>query len=548
MQFEQLGPYRIERIVGRGGMGAVYAAVHTDTLEQCAIKVLSGAIADDEHFRDRFKSEVETLQTLRHPNIVRLLGYGEQDGRLFYAMELIDGSCLQEVLQKKRFNWREVVDYSVQTCHALKHAHDHGVIHRDLKPANLLLTPDGQIKLTDFGIAKLFGSTQITAAGGVIGTADYMSPEQAEGLPITNRTDLYSLGCVMYALLTRKPPFAGRTIPEIMHCLKYVDPDPVGRIATGTPHALEEIIAQLLAKDPVERIGNATLVAKRLKSMEYGLLKQQEGDDFVLSTDDPAPRESAPVTEMPTAARPTRDLPPSEELDVGERTQAAAPPVKEPDGDETIFTCGEDAGPSGGTETQRPKASETHFVTVDRPSSGSRGRRDSEQPRQINSNTIFSTLGIAAALIIVLAGIWVATRPPTADALFAEVSEVSAAGDTAELVEVRAQMQEFLDRYPDDDRFEQVNRWNSDYIAYRLWRRLEREARKAGGIEFLTDIQETYVQASRCLKLDPGKSRGLYLSIAETELDEEDKADDMACRNSARHWANQLAPDHDSNS
>ncbi len=544
MQFEQLGPYRIERIVGRGGMGAVYAAVHTETSEPCAIKVLSGAIADDEHFRDRFKSEVETLQTLRHPNIVQLLGYGEQDGRLFYAMELIDGDCLQALLQKRRFTWREVVDFSVQTCHALKHAHDHGVIHRDLKPANLLLTPDGQIKLTDFGIAKLFGSTQITAAGGVIGTADYMSPEQAEGLPITHRTDLYSLGCVMYALLTSKPPFGGRTVPEIMHCLKFSEPELVGRLALGTPLELEEIISQLLAKDPLQRISNATLVAKRLKSMEFGLLKQQEGDDYVLSEDDPVPREAAPITEMPTASRPTIDLPTSEQLGSGELTQAADAP-EEVDGDETVLTAGEDREPNGATETQRPRAPETHFVTVDRPSQSSRGRQASERPAHSGPNAALSTIGILVALLAVLAGIWVASRPPTADSLFSQIVLVADTGDAAELVEVREQMREFLDRFPQDERHTKVAGWESDYVAHRLWRRLEREARKAGGVEFLSEIQTAYVRASRRRKLDPGKSRSLYRSIAEIELDEQDRADDLACRESASHWEVRLAPDVD---
>jgi eukaryotic-like serine/threonine-protein kinase len=175
MPLEQLGPYRVTRLLGRGGMGAVYEGVHVETGERAAVKILSIGHADDAPFRARFVSEIESLKLLQHPNIVRLIGYGEQDGMLFYSMELVAGKNLHEELQTgRRFAWREVSDIAVQICGALKHAHDHGVIHRDLKPANLLRTSEGTVKLTDFGIAKLFGSTQLTSAGGVIGTADYM--------------------------------------------------------------------------------------------------------------------------------------------------------------------------------------------------------------------------------------------------------------------------------------------------------------------------------------------------------------------------------------
>ncbi len=207
---EQLGPYRIERLLGRGGMGTVYAGVHLETGQRAAIKSLSVAVADDSNLRERFLTEIETLKKLKHPNIVQLYGDGEQDGHLFYVMELVEGQTLQEELQTgHRFDWQEVTTITIEVCQALKHAHDRGVIHRDLKPGNLLRTTDGHIKLSDFGIAKLFGATHLTVAGSVVGTADYMAPEQAEGKPITARTDLYSLGALMFTLLARRPPFHG---------------------------------------------------------------------------------------------------------------------------------------------------------------------------------------------------------------------------------------------------------------------------------------------------------------------------------------------------
>ena len=145
-------------------------------------------------------------------------------------------------------------------CAALKHAHDSGVIHRDLKPANLLLTPDGHVKLTDFGIAKLFGSTQLTVDGGIVGTADYMSPEQAEGKPVTARCDLYSLGSVLYALLSRRPPFTGRSLTQVLHALRFDAPVQIRRLAPDTPEELEAIISQLLEKDAAKRIPTALVL------------------------------------------------------------------------------------------------------------------------------------------------------------------------------------------------------------------------------------------------------------------------------------------------
>ena len=247
MPLEQLGPYKIERMLGRGGMGAVYAGVNEQTQERAAVKVLSPTLADDSAFRQRFKAEIETLKALHHPNIVQLFGYGEQDGHLFYAMELVEGHNLQDAMAAgRKFNWREVCHIGIEICQGLKYAHNVGVIHRDLKPANLLITPDDTIKLTDFGIARLFGMSHLTADGGVLGTADYMAPEQAEGRPVSARCDMYSLGCVLFALLARRPPFAGPSLPEVLHALRY-DPAPsVRRYAPQTPPELDRIIAQLL--------------------------------------------------------------------------------------------------------------------------------------------------------------------------------------------------------------------------------------------------------------------------------------------------------------
>ena len=255
MKAEQLGPYRILRTLGRGGMGAVYEAVNLETDEPAAVKVLSATLAEEPDFRQRFTVEIETLQKLYHPNIVQLLGYGEQDGVLFYAMELVDGCSLEDELRRGReFQWREVADIGIQTCRALRHAHDRGIIHRDIKPANLLLTREGRIKLSDFGIARLFGLARITAVGNVLGTVEYMAPEQIDARPATPRTDLYSLGGVLYCLLARQPPFRAASIAEVLKKHRSAQPEPIRRHCREVPAEMELIVSQLLEKDPEKRI------------------------------------------------------------------------------------------------------------------------------------------------------------------------------------------------------------------------------------------------------------------------------------------------------
>ena len=230
MDFERLGPYKIGPRIGKGGMGSVYRATSIESGEPAAIKVLAPQLAASEGFRERFQAEVESLKTLRHDGIVNLIGYGEEQGTLYYVMELVDGRSLEEELKAgRRFDWREVVDIAIQVCRALKHAHDHGIIHRDIKPANILIDKHERIKLADFGIARLFGGTQLTVAGGVLGTADYMSPEQAEGKPVTDRSDQYGLGGSMYALLAGRPPFRANNLIEMLQLQRFAEPEPVKR-------------------------------------------------------------------------------------------------------------------------------------------------------------------------------------------------------------------------------------------------------------------------------------------------------------------------------
>src|SRR4029079_15740655 len=240
-----------------------------------------------EGFRERFEAEIESLKTLKHEGIVRLYGYGEQDGVLFYSMELVEGISLEDELKAgRRFNWREVTNFAIQLSQSLKHAHDHGIVHRDIKPANILLSGDEHVKLADFGIARLFGATSLTTAGGVLGTSADMVSEQADVRPVTARGDQYSLGGVMYALLAGRPPFRAKNLPQMLQMQRFAEPEPVRRYAPDTPEQLERVVLQLLAKNPADRFPNMQVLARHLQAL-FRALPRPAPDDFAIAGEVP---------------------------------------------------------------------------------------------------------------------------------------------------------------------------------------------------------------------------------------------------------------------
>jgi serine/threonine protein kinase len=273
MQPQKLGPYRIVRKLGEGGMGAVYEAVDDPKSLRAAVKVLPEALAKKQGFRARFDIEIEALRKLEHPNIVRILGFGEQDGTLFYAMELVAGKDLESVLEyERRITAARTIDIGIQLARALKHAHDRGIIHRDIKPANIMLLPDGTIKLSDFGIAKRYGNTGLTMEGGPIGTANYMSPEQTEGKKATERSDLYSVGCLFYSLLAGRPPFVSESLFKILELQRKARPELVTIYAPQTPEPFAALIDQLLEKEPDKRPANCGVLLRMLTMLQQGLV------------------------------------------------------------------------------------------------------------------------------------------------------------------------------------------------------------------------------------------------------------------------------------
>eukprot|EP00913_Durusdinium_trenchii_P028311 g26539.t1 len=254
--------------LGAGGMGTVYLGRHEETQQLAAVKVLPPSMAREEGFVARFDREIAALKQLTNPHVVELYEYGADADTYYYSMEYVKGETLTERLHRnRRLEWREVIDFSIQICSALKAAHDAGIIHRDLKPSNLLIDKEGTIKLTDFGVAQVFAGSKLTRTGGVIGTVEYMSPEQAQGKRANKQSDLYSLGAVMYVMITGRPPFRGSTALEVIQKHKYGQFDRPAMFVPQIPFWLDELVCQLLEKEPEKRIPDAYVLSKKLQEI-----------------------------------------------------------------------------------------------------------------------------------------------------------------------------------------------------------------------------------------------------------------------------------------
>jgi serine/threonine protein kinase len=328
MEPQQLGPYRLTNRLGRGGMGAVYEAIDEQSGQPVAVKILASHLADDVGLRQRFEAEIATLKPLRAAGIVKLLAYGEDEGQPYFSMELVRGKSLEQLIRGGRpFSWQETVALASDIVRSLKVAHDHGIIHRDLKPANLLVADDpaaagAAVKLADFGIAKLFGTAGYTAHGSIVGTAEYMAPEQAAGKPLDARADLYALGLVMFTMLTGKPPFRGTQLTEIISRQLREKPPRVGSLVPGLPAELDQLISQMLEKDPAKRPASALAVGRRLTAIadaDTTIVKQADHRLQPSGPDEPAdvsvvvrPQvDPAAPTNMHRSSQPTDQVPAS---------------------------------------------------------------------------------------------------------------------------------------------------------------------------------------------------------------------------------------------
>jgi eukaryotic-like serine/threonine-protein kinase len=542
----QLGPYEIKSRLGRGGMGAVYEAIDTTSGHTVAVKVLASHLADDPGLRSRFDAEIETLKNLRHPGIVRLLAFGEQDDQPFFAMELVRGKSLEQILRSgRRFTWQETVAVALEVTRALKVAHDHGIVHRDLKPANLLVadpmsgvtepqaraTTEGgaervTVKLADFGIAKLFGGVAHTALGHVVGTAEYMAPEQATGRPIDHRADLYSLGLVMFAMLTGSPPFRGAQLTEVIDQQRRAIPPRVASLVPGVPAEFDELIARLLSKDPAQRPASALALGRLLSAIEtLHVAAPGTAADAAPSPSHaaPAPRPAPTIPPASKAApgptahersnKPTRPVdgfaatgpislpgkPPVrrevvDDIDLLAPTQALPSPIAPPTRPRTAASASLGAPSRLPTDvasatTQVDRSSRNQFVTVAEVERAAAEKERREQVWQLVWQGLTAVVIVAA-----LGGVaWFLMKPPTADQAYERIMAV-ANDEHGDLRDVRSGMEHFLDKHAADPRAGQIRELKRTLDLDTLERRARRRSRsdQSGSSKELAPLEREY--------------------------------------------------------
>ena len=284
-----IGRYQVQRELGRGMMGVVYLATDPDLGREIALKVIQiphGASEEDRSaFEQRFFAEARSAARLTHPGIVVVHDVGRDSGTglLYMGLQLLPGKTLDRLLKERRpLDWKTALRIAKSVAEALHHAHAEGVVHRDIKPANIMILPSGEAKIMDFGIARLETST-LTATGQFLGTPLYMSPEQAMARPLDGRSDIFSLGSVLYEMLTGTAPFAGESVTRILFQVMSHEPAPPSTVSTGVPASIDHVLRQCLAKDASGRYADAGVLARDLGDILEGRTNAATLDESVLS-------------------------------------------------------------------------------------------------------------------------------------------------------------------------------------------------------------------------------------------------------------------------
>ena len=552
MHPSQLGPYEIAKPIGRGGMGTVYEAVDHGTGRSVAVKTLAAHLGDDPGLRKRFAAEIETLKSLQHPCIVQLLAFGEEDGQPYFAMELVRGRSLEQMLRSGRtFDWRETVGIAIDITRALKSAHDHGVVHRDLKPANLLFpeepSADAAVKLADFGIARLFGSSCHTMAGTIVGTAEYMAPEQATGGPVDHRVDLYALGLVIYAMLTGRPPFHGGEATDIIRRQRTEAPPRVSTRVAGIPTELDALIERLLAKEPAKRPASALAVGRMLASIatEVGAMPPEpavpasdpgitlgpaDAIDLAAPTEDGARVETAASDPNVIAVNPASD---SVRADVQTMPMPTTPQAPSPGLPQRVTVSAAAAGSPHPRVNRFTTLEELHRTS--REEAGARARQE----------FVLRSIAAASILALVVGAAYFLLRLPTADELHTRIRAIADAAD-ADLRDARPLIERFLERHGDDSRAAAIRELDRtldlDGLEKRARRRrgdddemspLEREYRAAmaredesplacvAALEAVLTLHESDPQTATSLPATapPESQPALWLALVQRQID-----------------------------
>ena len=300
------GRYRIIRKLGAGGMANVYLAEDQELGRRVAIKILNERHANDDQFVERFRREAKNAAGLSHPNIVSIYDRGEAEGTYYIAMEYLDGRSLKElIVGRGPAPVHVAIDYTRKILDALRFSHRNGIVHRDIKPHNVIVDAEGRVKVTDFGIARA-GTSQMTEVGSIIGTAQYLSPEQAKGAPVDQTSDLYSVGIVLYELLTGKVPFTGDSPVEI--AMKHISaiPEPPSSLRPDIPEDLDLVVLRALAKTPEERYPSAEEMDKDLARVAQGLAVSRETEEA--ATQILSRSQMTPATMVAAPPRPPADV------------------------------------------------------------------------------------------------------------------------------------------------------------------------------------------------------------------------------------------------
>lgn len=528
MKIKKLGPYKLLSVLGRGGMGTVYRAKNSETGNFQAVKVLAEHYAHDSHFRNRFESEIKALIKLDHPNIVRLISYGQEDSNMFFAMELVEGKNLFQLQRDgKRFDWREVLSISRDIANGLRHAHDRGVIHRDLKPGNLLASNDGLFKITDFGIAKNFGANSNTGTN-VLGTMDFMSPEQAKGDPVTVKSDLYSLGSVMYCLLSGRPPHRGNSVEESLHNLTRATAPHVIQSVPNVPSELDTLISHLMQPDPEKRLQTAQSLLYQIEQVEQQLKDYSEART--------AERPVVPSHDTFAVGKPAT----SEQENRSSYSKSTA--IE----NEASITFGSQKRAIAKTEAKTANEMET----ADKPDSGTHidyfntvtdQQRQRQAPDVRNKrepswrNVVLTAFPFILAVALIVFGIVRAYQRPSADQLY---SMITANEKNPQLA--RDEIQQFLDYYPDHEKADHVRSLSSLAKAIALKQRLTIQSDSRMGNQ-LTEIENQFVEIMDLSRKDvPTAYSRLNALVTLYGGDKSLKPEDAACIAAAKVFLKQL--------
>ena len=499
---KKLGPYDLEGTLGRGGMGTVFRGRHKETGEVHAVKVLAPIYSLDDHFRGRFESEINALLQLDHPNIVKLVSYGQEDGNLYFSMELVEGNSLFQLQRKGHlFNWREVLSIAKDVCQGLRHAHDRGIIHRDLKPGNLLITKFKSVKITDFGIAKSYGTSQNTGDN-ILGTMDFMSPEQAKGEPVTFRSDLYSLGAVMYTLLSGRSPFSANSIEESLRNLTRVPAPRIGSKVPDIPPEIDDLIARLMEKKPKNRVATAMALHHQLADIETALKSYSEARTAELknpktSISNDEDEDSATVMvntdheKMPTVDRPDDD---------STKNRVKEPELERSNSFQEGKTVIDD-------QSQAESSPKTH--SANRPDFHNRVNREQRGAVEAEEDPIEAQYGkgILPTLLLLLAVVLVATflalssyKLPSAEDLYTQIQSQPPS-------KVIKECERYLDSYPDADeeRTQTVKRIYEFGKATKYYSQLSNRLKAKSallGENRLTEIERQFMEIADLAKTD----------------------------------------------